>query len=219
MNGQEEFRELELALKSMPEKQLAPKAFKSIHGNLLEEANRLGRNDRRMKILKKSMWGVAGFAALFLFVFIGLSLTGPMNSTSQQESAKVVHDSDGAYSDAKENASTVLLSLELVEESLRTQGLEINKAERIEENIFHQDLNRLEPVIYNLSEGQISVYVFQNEHEVDSAINQFNESTATMNLIGYQIYKASNVLMFYAGGSDEISVKIDQAVREMTGFE
>jgi hypothetical protein len=217
MNGQEEFRELELALKSMPEKQLAPKAFKSIHDNLLEEANRLGRNDRRMKIFKKSMWGVAGVAALFLFVFIGLSL--PMSSTSQQESAKVAHDSDGAYSDAKENASTVLLSLELVEESLRTQGLEINKAERIEENIFHQDLNRLEPVIYNLSEGQISVYVFQNEYEVDSAIDQFNESTATMNLIGYQIYKARNVLMFYAGGSDEISAKIDQAVREMTGFE
>ncbi|ALC92420.1 hypothetical protein AM500_23625 [Bacillus sp. FJAT-18017] len=216
MNGQEEFRELEFALKSMPEKQLAPKAFKSIHGNLLEEANRLGRNDRRMKIFKKSMWGIAGVAALFLFVFIGLSL--PMSSTSQQESAKVAHDSDGAYSDAKEDASTVLLSLELVEESLRTQGLEINNAERIEENIFHQDLNRLEPVIYNLSEGQISVYVFQNEYEVDSAANQFNESTATMNLIGYQIYKSRNVLMFYAGRSDEINAKIDQAVREMTAF-
>jgi len=170
-----------------------------------------------MKIFKKSMWGVAGVAAMVLFVFIGLSL--PMNSTSQQESAKVAHDSDGAYSDAKENASTVLLSLELVEESLRTQGLEINKAERIEENIFHQDLNRLEPIIYNLSEGQISVYVFQNEYEVDSAIDQFNESTATMNLIGYEIYKARNVLMFYAGGNDEISAKIDQAVREMTGIE
>ncbi|OCA83073.1 hypothetical protein A8F94_18220 [Bacillus sp. FJAT-27225] len=215
MSRQEEFHELELALKNIPEKKLDLTRFHTIHTNLMEEASLLDRKEARIKILKKAMWGLTGCAALFLLFFFGLSITGPLNSTSQQESAKVAHDSGGASFDGEKNASTIPLELEVVEEHLKASGLVLAGQKRDSQNVFHQVRNGVSPSVYSLSHGELSVYVFETEQEVQDAMEEFNEATATMDLVDYQPFEIRNVLMFYIGDDAGIRENISRAIAAM----
>ncbi|WP_059172446.1 hypothetical protein [Bacillus sp. FJAT-27445] len=87
MNSQDEFRELESQLNSLPSKNLTPKSFEEIHHRLLNEAEALDRREKWGSILKKTAMGMAGAAALCLMLFLGFSM-GNQSSSDHSEFAK-----------------------------------------------------------------------------------------------------------------------------------
>ncbi|WP_316570083.1 hypothetical protein [Neobacillus sp. YIM B06451] len=100
MNSQDEFRELELQLNSLPSKKLNPKSFDDIHQNLMLEAEALDRKERLGSVLKKAAMGMVGAAALSLMLFLGFSMGPESNSSEssklsgQKNDAKVTEDRD-----------------------------------------------------------------------------------------------------------------------------
>ena len=125
MSGQEEFRELEAALKVLPQKQLKQASFDRIHQSIIEEAERLDAKDRWMRVIKRSLAGMAGAAALFVVIFVGY-LVANQGSFDQSESAKMSDGksagSDRASEDREiENFNDVYLDGELTVEVLKNE--------------------------------------------------------------------------------------------------
>ncbi|CEG25587.1 hypothetical protein [Bacillus sp. B-jedd] len=143
MSGQEEFRELESALKGLPQKQLKQASFDRIHQSIIEEADRLDAKDRWMRVMKRSLAGVTGAAALFVVILVGYLVVN-QGSFDQSESAKMSEDKasggDQDTGDRKmENFSNGDLNGELTVEALKSKdgtndwtGRRINDASEIE---------------------------------------------------------------------------------------
>lgn len=143
MSGQEEFRELESALKGLPQKQLKQTSFDRIHQSIIEEADRLDAKDRWMRVMKRSLAGMAGAAALFVVIFVGY-LVANQGSFDQSESAKMSEDkASGGDRDTGgrklENFSNGDFDGELTVEALKSKdgtndrtGRRINDAAEIE---------------------------------------------------------------------------------------
>ncbi|WP_409273587.1 hypothetical protein V1499_02675 [Neobacillus sp. SCS-31] len=114
MNSQDEFRELELQLNSLPSKKMNPKSFDGIHQNLMLEAEALDRKERWGSVLKKAAMGMVGVAALSLMLFIGFSMGPESNSSEsskmsgQQNDWKVAEDRDAAESAYHPNGKLVV---------------------------------------------------------------------------------------------------------------
>ncbi|RDU36787.1 hypothetical protein DRW41_12110 [Neobacillus piezotolerans] len=114
MNSQDEFRELESQLNSLPSKKLNPESFDEIHQRLMIEAEALDRRVRRGSILKKTAMGMAGAAALCMMLFLGFSM-GPQTNSSesskmsgQKNDAKVSEDRDASESAPHFNGKLVV---------------------------------------------------------------------------------------------------------------
>ncbi|RHW41519.1 hypothetical protein D1B31_07290 [Neobacillus notoginsengisoli] len=101
MSGQEEFRELESALKDLPQKQLNEQTFKTIHQSILKEAERLDRKDQWIGVMKRSL---AGLAAIFVLVFVGYILANH-SGFDGSESAKMSEDKASGGRSAVEKAN------------------------------------------------------------------------------------------------------------------
>lgn len=104
MNSQDEFRELESQLKSLPFKKLNPKSFDGINQRLIMEAEALDRRERWGSIMKKAAMGMAGAAALFLMIFLGFSMGPQSNSSDSSKMSGQKDAASGAYDrDSKES--------------------------------------------------------------------------------------------------------------------
>ncbi|WP_339148929.1 MULTISPECIES: hypothetical protein [unclassified Sutcliffiella] len=102
----------------------------------------------------------------------------------------------------QEAAKPSEITLEEVEAVLIEKGFILKKpAILTSENVFIQELNGITPRVYSLEGNTLSIYVFPSSTERSEGIQEFDEKTATMELIEHKAYGISNALMFYV--SDE----------------
>ncbi|WP_053365068.1 hypothetical protein [Bacillus sp. FJAT-27245] len=96
MNSQDEFRELELQLNSLPSKKMNPNSFNEIHQRLVNKAAALDRRERWSSVLKKTAMGMAGAAVLCLMLFFGFSMGPQFNSGDSSKMSGSKSDADSA---------------------------------------------------------------------------------------------------------------------------
>ncbi|MEC1180081.1 hypothetical protein P9B03_16385 [Metasolibacillus meyeri] len=80
-------------------------------------------------------------------------------------------------------------------------------------NTIGMKLNGVKPNVYLLDDKPLYMYVFHSTNAAQDAIKEFNEKTATANLVSFNVYTKDNVLLYYVHGQDlAIVVSIDAVI-------
>ncbi|NMH73604.1 hypothetical protein HF078_10995 [Bacillus sp. RO2] len=100
-----------------------------------------------------------------------------------------------------------------VVEVLTEQGFILEKSKKYPtNNVFTQVLKGVTPDVYLLDGNLISIYVFSTSKERAEAVVEFEEKTATMELIDHQIYGLNNVLVFYVSAEERLQKDLFEAL-------
>jgi hypothetical protein len=91
---------------------------------------------------------------------------------------------------------------------LKENHVELIETEFSQNNTFGTKLNNVEPGSYKLSEKRLFIYEYKTEEDREKGIKDFNEMTATMNLVSYNMFVKRNVLIFYVHEQDLNSLNI-----------
>lgn len=113
--------------------------------------------------------------------------------------------------DAKEEPIT----LEEVETAITEQGLVLNKADLPSENAFIQELNGVSPKAYFIDGATLSLYVFSSVDVREKGMDDFEEKTATAELVAHKTYTNKNILVFYELGNEESHIKLNSAINDL----
>lgn len=89
------------------------------------------------------------------------------------------------------------LTIENLVSFMENEGLPLKEVEADRHHIFEGKLRGTKPYVYDLQTDRISVYVFRDENGVLEAVELFEEKTATMDLISFDMHKVQNVLIFH----------------------
>ena len=84
--------------------------------------------------------------------------------------------------------------------------LTLTEAKRDTNDMIGMKLNGVKPNAYLLDEKPLYMYVFRSTNAVQDAIKEFNEKTATANLVSFNVYTKDNVLLYYVHGQDLATV-------------
>lgn len=116
---------------------------------------------------------------LLLFLGLGMLLTG---CGQGKDTAKVV---------ARE------LSAEEISAVFAKQGLEMHSVEGRPENIFQRELNGKKPMVFLLDEKELIIYQFATAEEREKGWADFENKTATADLVTHRVYQEQSLLIFY----------------------
>lgn len=87
--------------------------------------------------------------------------------------------------------------------------------EKKEKSIFTQDLNGEKPKTYLLNDKLLSVYTFDRSKDRSKARQQFNEKTASQNVVSYELYEQNTMLIFYVHEQNlNVTAPYDEQIRK-----
>ena len=99
--------------------------------------------------------------------------------------------------------TTDSISFSEVTSALDRQGLFLEEAKLPEENPFIQDLNGVSPEVYFLEGKTLSIYTFPTVEERKEGMEDFEELTATMELVLSETFTKENIVIFYVFRGEE----------------
>ncbi|WP_226682928.1 hypothetical protein [Sutcliffiella horikoshii] len=105
------------------------------------------------------------------------------------------------------------ISLDEVFEVLTEQGFTLEENENSStESVFTLELNGVTPEVYSLEQNMLSIYIFPSSTERANGIVDFDEKTATMELIEHQSYGINNFLVFYVSENEKLQKDLYEAL-------
>jgi hypothetical protein len=107
------------------------------------------------------------------------------------------------------------ITLEEVETAITKQGLELEEADLPSGNAFIQELNGVSPKAYFIDGRTQSIYVFPTVEARENGMDDFEEKTATMELVIHKTFTNKNILVFYVEGNEETNTKLKTAINEL----
>jgi hypothetical protein len=115
----------------------------------------------------------------------------------------------------EESVTTDYIILVEVETAITEQGLVLEEADLPSENAFIQKLTGVSPKAYFIGGKTLSIYVFSTDDEREKGMEDFEEKTATMELVAYKTYTNKNILVFYTEGNEETNSKLSMAIDDL----
>jgi hypothetical protein len=88
---------------------------------------------------------------------------------------------------------------------LEDKGVRLVEAEA-SASIFGSKLKNVNPGSYTLDEKSFFIYEFKNENDLEKGLREFEEKTATMDLVSSSMFRKRNILIFYVHGQDVSSM-------------
>lgn len=86
--------------------------------------------------------------------------------------------------------------------ALKEKDVDLIEAEFSQTDIFNTELNNVEPGTYMLSEKLFYIYEFETEQDREKGLKEFNEKTATAELVTFSTFVKRNILIFYVHEQD-----------------
>lgn len=112
---------------------------------------------------------------------------------------------------ACQTANSHAITLEELLSSFKEQQLtleEINSSN----NIFEMKLNGVRPSSYELDGKMVFVFIYNSTKEREKGLEDFDDKTATVNLVSYNFYEVKNALIFYVY-EDELNIEVDNKIQ------
>jgi hypothetical protein len=91
---------------------------------------------------------------------------------------------------------------------LQEKGVSLVEAESSTASIFGSKLKNVNPGSYTLDEKPFFIFEFENEKDLEKGLREFEEKTATMDLVSSSIFRKRNILIFFVHGQDVSSMTI-----------
>ncbi|AST93582.1 hypothetical protein BC6307_21080 [Sutcliffiella cohnii] len=115
-----------------------------------------------------------------------------------------------------QSANPHIITLDEVVSSLEKQQLAIKENSNFHnDSIFRMKLNGVKPTTYELDGKLLTVYIYKSAEEREKGLEDFEEKTATMDTVSYNVYEVENVLIFYVYEHDmSLEVKFDDEIKE-----
>ncbi|MFP7296991.1 hypothetical protein [Neobacillus niacini] len=109
-----------------------------------------------------------------------------------------------------------MITLNEVVSSFEKQQLVIKENKELsKDTIFAMKLNGVKPSSYELDGKLLSVYIYDSAKERKKGLEDFRDKTATMDIVSYNVYEVTNVLIFYVYEHDmSMEVLFDDEVKE-----
>ncbi|QSF44163.1 hypothetical protein [Paenibacillus tianjinensis] len=89
------------------------------------------------------------------------------------------------------------LSADEISAYFARQGLELHSVVVHPENIFQGELNGRKPLVFLLDEKELVIYQFATAGEREAGWADFEQHTATADLVPYKAYQEQSLLVFY----------------------
>ncbi|WP_310829970.1 hypothetical protein [Paenibacillus pedocola] len=134
---------------------------------------------------------------LMLFLGLGLLLTG------------CGHGNDPVKVESRE------LSADEISAYFARQGLELHSVEMRPENIFQGELNGRKPLVFLLDEQELVIYQFATAGEREAGWADFEQHTATADLVPYKAYQKQSLLVFYIHDEGVIGQELYRRVEKV----
>jgi hypothetical protein len=134
---------------------------------------------------------------LMLFLGLGLLFTGcgQGNDPAKVEARELSADEISAY--------------------FETHGLELHSVEVRPENIFQRELNGRKPLVFLLDEQELVIYQFATAGEREAGWADFEQHTATADLVPYKAYQEQSLLVFYVHDEGVIGQELYRRVEKV----
>jgi hypothetical protein len=105
--------------------------------------------------------------------------------------------------------------LYMVVSTLEKKKIDFKEINNNDKNLFQKELVSIQPKVFKLEKGTLSIYVFPTSEELVKGKEAFEQGTATVSLEPYEEFTINNVLIFYVEGSAEISEVIQNTVQRL----
>jgi hypothetical protein len=92
--------------------------------------------------------------------------------------------------------------------ALKDKGVILEESEFSTASIFGSKLKNVRPGSYTLDEKSFFIFEFKNEKDLEKGLREFEEKTATMNLVSSSMFRKRNLLIFYVHTQDVSSKTI-----------
>ncbi|WP_042203045.1 hypothetical protein [Paenibacillus camerounensis] len=89
------------------------------------------------------------------------------------------------------------LSAEEITAAFSEQGLELSSSEVRAESVFHRELNGRKPLVFLLDEEELVIYQFAGVGEREDGWADFENQTATADLVQHKVFQEQSLLIFY----------------------
>ncbi|MED4014658.1 hypothetical protein [Sutcliffiella cohnii] len=122
-----------------------------------------------------------------------------------------------------QSANFHMITLDEVVSSFEKQQLDMKENSNFHnDSIFRMKLNGVKPSTYELGGKLLTIYIYKSAEEREKGLEDFQEKTATMDTVSYNVYEVENVLIFYVYEHDmslevEFDDEIKEALRELSG--
>ncbi|MNB97488.1 hypothetical protein D3C75_447170 [compost metagenome] len=124
--------------------------------------------------------GIKRIAVLLLILVTGILVTGCGQSNSVTDTAELRE-----------------LSADEITAAFSEKGLELSSSEVRAESIFHRELNGHKPLVFLLDEEELVIYQFAGEAEREAGWADFENQTATADLVQHKGFQEQSLLIFY----------------------
>lgn len=151
----------------------------------------------------------------FIFIFV-IMLVGCSNGKSPNSDE--TPESEGTIADGLPlETETVNVSVAEFVETFNAHDQTLESVELEGENIFGMTLNDVTPASFLLEGKHVFIYEYKNIGERESAWEEFQEKTATMNLVSHKKYDMFNLHIFYVHEQDRHeSISIDEIMNRVS---
>ncbi|MFC2949224.1 hypothetical protein [Virgibacillus sediminis] len=113
-------------------------------------------------------------------------------------------------------SKTNQITLDDVETVITDHGFELERESDLpSENVFMQELNGMTPEVYKLEGNTLSVYVFPSEGDRAKGIQEFEERTATADVVEHKAYGLNNILVFYVSDDEKIQNRLFDTLQNL----
>jgi hypothetical protein len=102
---------------------------------------------------------------------------------------------------------------------LEENGVRLVEAESSTVSIFGSKLKNVHPGSYTLDEKPFFIFEFENEKDLEKGLSEFEEKTATMDLVSSSMFRKRNILIFFVHGQDVSSMTIPFAKEIQEGLD
>lgn len=100
------------------------------------------------------------------------------------------------------------ITLEKLLAAFEEQGLSLKESD-INDSIFGMNLNGVKPAMYELEGKLLTVYIYPSSTEREKGWGDFQNKTASMNVVSFKVYEVKNVLIFYVYEQEVINSVVD----------
>lgn len=109
------------------------------------------------------------------------------------------------------------VTLKEVENAISQQGFRLEKADLPSDNVFRLELNDVSPAVHRLKGSTLSIYIFESIIAREEGIEDFEEKTATAEVVRHERFKIGNALVFYAEGEEDTAKKLEDVFDKLGG--
>ncbi|KUP21566.1 hypothetical protein [Paenibacillus sp. DMB5] len=99
------------------------------------------------------------------------------------------------------------------------QGLDLCSSEVRAESVFHRELNGREPLVFLLDGEELVIYQFAGDGEREAGWADFENRTATAELVQHKVFQEQSLLIFYIGDEGKsgrvLFRQIEQVIPEL----